>query len=808
MEFLREHWKAVMASAVVVSGAAIFYCGRKKLKEGCIIREKATGPLAGLRVLDLSNVVAGPWAAALLSELGAEVIKVESMTPVDSARGLGTAPIKGMAGCFAHSARGKQSVWIDLKSKDGKAVFFKLVEEVDIVLQNFRPGAVERMGISYEDCKKCNEQIIYLSSSGFGPSGPLAQSKIYDPVTQANAGIAAAQDEETPTLLAQAAFDKVTALTSAQAIMAAVYARAEGAGGQHITVSMLEAALYFMWPDCFGDHTWLEQQAQESTSWKQYGPWSIKQAMEEQGLRCRISEQQPLAPSDCAAAPTFSKHLQPTQKHLLFGGHRAAKFPVTFSKETLQPRPVAPMFGEHTVKILREAKYSKAEIQKLLDEKSVTSTKSMLLQRGAEMKSKARVFGILEMLQGGPSFFDSTRIEGAKKVKHAASPLCAQEKRDSSGPMSTSHPGALRVVEASSLLAGPMAACILADQGAQVLKLEDEAKQDPSRKLGGMQNGCSSMYIALNRNKKTVLCSNLKQKVLEEIAKSGTDVLIYDTDTVDLSDAEIAAANGQIVSICIDRCDETHAQNLTGVTIDQQIAQKHRNPSEVQVATNLCEKVTAYYAAFAVVAALFKGRSRAGSTCGEQLHLSMEGAAVHFSMPDVMWSNTWLKPKEPPAFPQCSVIFRTFECKDGISCFSGALSDDQYLGWMKEFKEAVDAYVEKHPELDLKKKINGPWKTMVGRLVDIAGLWDLFGFVVKYYPFEEYNERANKCGAFCARVHTLREAITQPQVQHDNTIQKLQHPDFGSLQVARPPARFAEPTYEGCGQSDALIYKA
>ena len=138
-----------------------------------------------MKVMDFSVVIAGPMACSIMSELGAEVIKVESMQQPDSARGLGKAPAPGMAGMLLGTARGKQSILLNLKSPRGIEVALAMVKQVDVLIQNFRPGATERMGLSYEQCCKVNPDIIYLSSSGFGQTGPYAGFRVYDPVVQA-----------------------------------------------------------------------------------------------------------------------------------------------------------------------------------------------------------------------------------------------------------------------------------------------------------------------------------------------------------------------------------------------------------------------------------------------------------------------------------------------------------------------------------------------------------------------------------------------------------------------------------------------
>eukprot|EP00494_Astrolonche_serrata_P032170 UN32439 len=178
----------------------------------------------------------------------------------DSARGLGHAPARGMAGCFAATGRGKQSLGLNLKTKEGMKIFERFVKEVDIVIQNFRPGAAKRMGIDYDTVKKINPNIIYLSSSGFGPTGPYSDNRIYDPVIQSWGGSGFVQKSVPsgkPVLVANCFVDKITALTSAQAMIAALTARENGAGGQHIDMSMLDCCLQFTFPDCFRELGWV-----------------------------------------------------------------------------------------------------------------------------------------------------------------------------------------------------------------------------------------------------------------------------------------------------------------------------------------------------------------------------------------------------------------------------------------------------------------------------------------------------------------------------------------------------------------------
>ena len=238
------------------------------------------GPLRGIKVLDLSVMISGPLAAMMLGDQGADVIKVESPGLGDFMRYLGSAK-GGMTGIFVNNNRGKRSLVVDLKSEQGVAVLKKLAETADVVIQNFRPGAVERLGIGYEDLKKVNPQLIYVSISGYGPDGPDSGHRVYDNVIQAASGLASVQTDPRngePSLFRTLLCDKVTSLTAAQAISSALYARAAGnAEGQHIVLAMLDAAVSFMWPDSGMDAVLLDDDANRTpTIGQNYGITRLK----------------------------------------------------------------------------------------------------------------------------------------------------------------------------------------------------------------------------------------------------------------------------------------------------------------------------------------------------------------------------------------------------------------------------------------------------------------------------------------------------------------------------------------------------
>lgn len=207
------------------------------------------GPLAGVRILDVSSMMSGPWAADILGDQGADVIKIEVPGGGDHVRQM-SIQSGGMSAMFVNINRSKRSLSIDLKSPASKEIFRRLVATSDAIVQNLRPGVVERLGISYEDLAPDNPGLVYLSISGFGEHGPAAHQRVYDPLVQALSGLTTVQagsDNARPRLIRTVLPDKLTAIVGAQALTAALYSRKETGRGQHVRLSMLDAVLSFLW---------------------------------------------------------------------------------------------------------------------------------------------------------------------------------------------------------------------------------------------------------------------------------------------------------------------------------------------------------------------------------------------------------------------------------------------------------------------------------------------------------------------------------------------------------------------------------
>lgn len=392
------------------------------------------GPLAGVRVVDFTAMVSGPMAAAILADQGAEVIKVESPSG-DETRRIGRRRNGLTAGFFACN-RGKRSLCIDLKKPEAAAPVRKLIASADVLMQNFRPGAMQRLGLGAEALLALHPQLIYVSISGFGEHGPYAHQRVYDPVIQALSGATDIQaDRETnrPRMFRIIIADKVTALTAAQAVSAALFARERSGRGQHIRLSMLDAAVAFFWPEGMsglvfvGDEADVARQsgsmdliyetrngyltagAVSDREWRglcralrkpewiddprfattadRFRNVEVRKKLTAAELR-HWQRDEILARLDAEGVPSaplltrteLLKHEQIAVNDTIgiyeFDGHgqiRLARPPVRFEDTPSGIRAAAPLLGEHSAEVLQELGYSAAEVRTLQDQGVVPS---------------------------------------------------------------------------------------------------------------------------------------------------------------------------------------------------------------------------------------------------------------------------------------------------------------------------------------------------------------------------------------------------------------------------------------------------
>jgi crotonobetainyl-CoA:carnitine CoA-transferase CaiB-like acyl-CoA transferase len=385
------------------------------------------GPLDGFRIIDLTSMLSGPWATMILADQGADVIKVEMPDAGDHTRSL--ANQRGnMSANFLNINRNKRSITINLKSERGRELLGGLAKTADALVQNFRPGVVDRLGIGEGDIRKIAPNLLYVSISGFGDRGPWAGKPVYDPVIQAMSGLTTVQagsDTQRPRLVRTVVPDKVSALTAAQAITAGLLARERTGEGQHLKMSMLDAVMAFMWASDMGAQTYVDAQVtdQEAASfidliyetkdgfmtvavmtnkeWQglahalDHPEWledprfnspaardrhvNDRLVMTQEVLRTRTTAQwmERLEKHDvpCAPALTRSQVLNHPQiiasgtlieiDHPISGRLRQARPPASFERTPASIRFGAPRLGEHTDEILLEIGYTSTQIESL-----------------------------------------------------------------------------------------------------------------------------------------------------------------------------------------------------------------------------------------------------------------------------------------------------------------------------------------------------------------------------------------------------------------------------------------------------------
>lgn len=385
------------------------------------------GPLNGIKVLDLTSMVSGPVAAAILGDQGAEVIKIEPIHG-EQLRHLGE-PHNGVPATFFSCNRNKKSLAVDLKSEAGKKIFWALIESADVLLQNFRPGAMDRMGFAENSVRERNSRLVYVSISGFGEKGPYSHKRVYDPIIQGLSGatdIQADRGTGRPNMFRIILADKVSALTAAQAVSSALFHRERTGEGQHIKLSMLDATVAFFWPEGMQGLTFAEKETDVSKTFSSidliyetqngYITISVISDKEWKGIcvalnceelisderfvtslaRRRNSEErravigdlverwtseeilEELDRNDVPCAPLLDRTELMDHPQLLasktvekiefegFGEVRQAKPAAEFSLTQSEIRKAAPKLGQHSVEILQALGYDRNNLDQLL----------------------------------------------------------------------------------------------------------------------------------------------------------------------------------------------------------------------------------------------------------------------------------------------------------------------------------------------------------------------------------------------------------------------------------------------------------
>jgi crotonobetainyl-CoA:carnitine CoA-transferase CaiB-like acyl-CoA transferase len=360
------------------------------------------GPLQGFRVLDLSSVVSGPMAAVVLADQGADVIKIEPPGWGDGIRGLG-ASRNGLSAIYSMINRNKRSVAINLKHSEGQALIKQLAKTADVLLQNYRPGKMARLGLDYESLKDDCPELIYASINGMGEVGPYAEQKTYDYVIQALSGILDVQGMKPMSMNAdlesdndQAAgpalqmvrsiiYDKVTALTAAQGITAALLARERGGGGQHVQLSMLDTAVYFNWPELMWNYAFKGQGVQyagdladvcgisetaDGAIVSGYLGADCRQYATDELMELLAYNEIPAGRVNTRAQVVDDPQVQASQvlrdiDHPRGGAMRQPRSPLRFGRTPDMPLQPSADLGDHTVEVLSDLGLSLEDMQAL-----------------------------------------------------------------------------------------------------------------------------------------------------------------------------------------------------------------------------------------------------------------------------------------------------------------------------------------------------------------------------------------------------------------------------------------------------------
>ena len=391
------------------------------------------GPLDSVRIIDLTSMVSGPLATMILADQGADVIKIENPRGGDYTRAVSNRR-GGFSASFLNNNRNKRSVALNLKDPRGIEILKRLAGEADVLVQNFRPGVVERMGIGEEAIRAAAPGIIYVSISGFGERGPYAAKPVYDPLVQALSGlttIQAGSDAQRPRLVRTILPDKLTGFAGAQAITAALIARQRTGKGQHVRLSMLDSVVSFLWSSDMGSQTFVgdefpQEEAQsfidliyetadgyisvavqsdrewaglcaalERPAWledERFKSPALRHAnidarlnLTQEVLRTRGSAEwlERLESADVPCAPVLRRNevvahpqiaaneILSETRHPQAGLLRQARHAPRFSETPATHRHGAPQLGAHTREVLRAAGLSEAEVSDLASDQVI-----------------------------------------------------------------------------------------------------------------------------------------------------------------------------------------------------------------------------------------------------------------------------------------------------------------------------------------------------------------------------------------------------------------------------------------------------
>jgi crotonobetainyl-CoA:carnitine CoA-transferase CaiB-like acyl-CoA transferase len=751
-----------------------FEAGAGDFIETTVIPEETTmgGPLSGIRVLDFSEGAQGPYAAALLADMGAEVIKVERPGRGDLMRE--SPPFKNSVSlCCVTINRGKKSVILDLKSPDDIRKALSIARHCDVVLENWRPGVADRLGVGYDTIAAVNPQVVYAASSGFGRTGPYRRKPCMDPIAQAISGltsISGAPDGEGEKLRFVLA-DFFSAMITCEGILAGLYAREATGRGQRVDSSQLEAIMYM--------------QVQRLTEYLLTGVKPVPMG---------------------SACP----EIVPSRAFATADGFVAVETPTDASWTALCEALDEPQWARHTQFASNSARMAnRVALEALLEAKFRTG-------RAARWAAKlemvgvpcARVFRTLvDALEDGflfeagfvrklthpqagwvllpevPWSFNRTPAlterlapdlgEHTEEILHDCSvgPVARETTRGkirSGGPLT-----GIKVLDFTQGDAGPFATMHLADLGAEVIKIEPP-EGDWMRALGAsVFAGISASFAGLNRNKHGLVLDLNDAASRAQVGKlaADADVIVHNfspavADTLGITFSRYSAMNPRLIFCAITAfgsasrlrgkpASELILQALTGVM--GYVGSADQPP--YRVGMNVAAAAAGVTAAQAVLAALI-WRSRTG-----------EGQAIEVSAIIALLSlmNNYLasrsEPDEPISFARSHLWppDTGFKTMDGRVDFVIRVEEN----WAEFCRRIGATNVLGDP------RFSSWWK----RVDNLAELRQALASAMRQKTTGEVLRILNELDALCAPMHDYETLLRDPQVREDQMLLELQTPD-------------------------------
>jgi len=785
---------------------------------------KSIAPLAGLRVLDFSRMLSGPMASMVLADMGAHVIRVEDLEGSDVTRH-NPPYVNGESHYFISLNRNKESLAIDLKHPEGLAIALRLAEQSDVIIENFRPGVSERLGLGYEALRKLNPSIVYCSVSGFGQTGPLKYKTAYDLIIQAVTGAMAVTGEagRPPTKMGLPLADELSAMFAAINILAAIDRRDRTGQGSLLDVSMFDVGvslLGYMGTVYFATG---EQAARLGSSHQTIYPYNafptkdgyivvaaftqafwrkfagaierpdlpddprfssfatrhagraelgailepiLRQRTSAQWLAVLDAHDVPNGPVNTLAqaiemAQTKARGMVVEVDHPTAGRMRTLGTPFHFEFENqasfVPTYQAAPVVGQHTQSILRDLLgYDEARIAALAADKAIGISTVPGATRG--------------------------------KPRAAALPATAAAAELPATPALAGKPlDGLRVLDLTRMFAGPFGTLILADLGAEIIKIEEPRIGDPTRKNIPFVNGESTYFMALNRGKKS-MAMDLKtaggrEAFLDLVATADVVLENYRPGVMDrlgLSYAQLRARNPHIVLCSISGFGQTGPlrDKISFDLVNQAMAgtmaitgEEGRPP--VRIGLPAGDLNGGIFASLAILAALY-GRRRVG--LGAHIDLGLHDLLVALLGYMAQLYFTTGESAGPVGSGHHHIApYRAFEASDGdlvIAAFSQAF-------WVK-FASAIG-----RPELTKDPR----YRVIDDRKIHKDELQSMLEPLIRSKTVAEWLAIFDANDVPSAAIASIGDVLGSAQAQARELVVDFVHPKAGPLRALGTPCR-------------------